>query len=162
MAPPAPPNRGRRLRLAVAGAVVVTALTVASTGASPPSPMGDATAMGAARLGASSSQDSRPRTPAPGFLLDRGRTIKFDAPRASIETAPSSVNNHGQIAGFSLDDPVTLAGARGSLLAKGVKGPFTPIEVPGAPRNVVEGLNDRGSLVGAYENTDTPGPSAAS
>jgi hypothetical protein len=43
-------NRGRRLRLAVAGAAVLTALTMATAGASPPAPMGDATAMGAAGL----------------------------------------------------------------------------------------------------------------
>jgi hypothetical protein len=39
-----------RLRLAVAGAAVLTALTMATAGASPPAPMGDATAMGAAGL----------------------------------------------------------------------------------------------------------------
>jgi hypothetical protein len=53
-----------------------------------------------------------------------------------------------------LDDPVTLAGARGFLLAKGVGGPFIPVDVPGAPRNLVRGLNDRGQLVGSYENTN--------
>ena len=42
----------------------------------------------------------------------------------------------------------------GFLLAKGVKGPFTPIDVPGAPRNLVFGLNDHGQLVGTYENLD--------
>jgi hypothetical protein len=40
----------RHLRLAVAGAAVLTALTMATAGASPPAPMGDATAMGAAGL----------------------------------------------------------------------------------------------------------------
>jgi hypothetical protein len=73
------------------------------------------------------------------------------------------LNNRGQVAGFTLAptelDP--LAGARGFLLAKGIKGPYTPIDVPGAPRNVVSGLNDRGQLVGAYENTNaTPSPQA--
>jgi hypothetical protein len=43
----------------------------------------------------------------------------------------------------------------GFLLAKGVEGPFTPIEVPGAPRNLVYGLNDRNALVGVYENTES-------
>lgn len=51
-----------------------------------------------------------------------------------------------------------VAGARGFLLAKGVKGPFTPIEVPGAPRTFVFGLNDRGQLVGSYEDPDAPDP----
>jgi hypothetical protein len=151
-----------QLRLAVAGAVVLAAPTGASA----------ATTRG--RTGG----ETAPRTPVPGFLLDRGRFMRFDAPRAGIETAPNSIDNlgrivgsyvdddadatyhgflrdaRGQIAGFTLDDPVTLAGARGFLLAKGVGGPFTPVDVPGAPRNLVRGLNDRGQLVGSYENTD--------
>jgi hypothetical protein len=46
MASPAPPNRGRRLRLAVAGAAVLTALTAATAGASAPTPIGVAAPMG--------------------------------------------------------------------------------------------------------------------
>jgi hypothetical protein len=74
---------------------------------------------------------------------------------------PRDLNNRGQVVGYTLApteaDP--LAGARGFLLAKGVKGPFTPIDVPGAPRNLVFGLNDRGQIVGVYENTAaTPSP----
>jgi hypothetical protein len=71
------------------------------------------------------------------------------------------INNRGQIAGFTLapteQDP--QAGARGFLLAKGTGGPFTPIDVPDAPRNLVYGLNDRNQIVGSYENTAaTPSP----
>ena len=92
------------------------------------------------------------------FLLDRGRYTSFDAPGVPL-TLARDLNNRGQVAGFTVapteDDP--LAGARGFLLAKGVKGPFTPIEVPGAPRNLVYGLNDRRALVGVYENTE-PAP----
>ena len=40
------------------------------------------------------------------------------------------------------------------VAARGVSGSFTAIDVPGAPRNLVFGLNDRGRIVGAYENTD--------
>jgi hypothetical protein len=102
---PPSPNRGRRLRLAVAGAAVLTALTVTSAGATPPTPMRVAAprgvgASGLTRLGtmtriisASTPSNTRPRTPLPGFLLDRGRTIKFDAPKASTETGPSSIND---------------------------------------------------------------------
>jgi hypothetical protein len=55
------------------------------------------------------------------------------------------------------EDP--LAGARGFLLAKGAKGPFTPVGFPGAPRSVAYGLNDRGQVVGRYENPNaTPSP----
>jgi probable HAF family extracellular repeat protein len=96
------------------------------------------------------------------FLLDRGRYTTFDAPGVPI-TLARDLNNRGQVAGSTLTpteaDP--LAGARGFLLAKGVKGPFTPVDVPGAPRNVTFGLNDRGQLVGVYENTAaTPSPQA--
>jgi YD repeat-containing protein len=39
------------------------------------------------------------------------------------------------------------------------RGRFTTIDVPGAPRNAVTGLNDRGQLVGFYENPDAaPSP----
>jgi probable HAF family extracellular repeat protein len=97
-----------------------------------------------------------------GFVLDRGRVRTFDAPAGTL-MLPSDLNSRGQIAGSTLTDVATLAGARGFLLAKGAGGPFTPIDVPGAPRNLVFGLNDRGQLVGAYENTAAaaPGPAPA-
>ena len=98
-------------------------------------------------------------------MLDRGRFTTFDAPGVTF-TVPRDINNRGQIAGFTLApteaDP--LAGARGFLLAKGVKGPFTPIDVLGAPRNLVTGLNDAGMIVGQYDNTaatPSPQPTAA-
>jgi probable HAF family extracellular repeat protein/YD repeat-containing protein len=97
-----------------------------------------------------------------GFVLDRGRFVTFRAPDAPL-TFPYDLNNRGQIVGYALAptaaDP--LAGARGFLLAKGARGPLTPIDVPGAPRNAVTGLNDRGQLVGFYENSNaapTPPP----
>ena len=47
----------------------------------------------------------------------------------------------------------------GFVLAKGIKGPFTPISVPGAPRTVANGLNTRGQVVGIDENPNaTPSP----
>jgi hypothetical protein len=42
----------------------------------------------------------------------------------------------------------------GFLLAKGSSGPFTPIDFPGAPNTVAFGINDRGQIVGVYENPD--------
>jgi hypothetical protein len=94
-----------------------------------------------------------------GFLLDNGRYTTFAAPGVLV-TFPYGINNRGQIAGFTLtgyDEP--FQGARGFLLARGVRGPFTPVDFPGAPRTLVGGLNDRGQLVGTYENPDTtPSP----
>ena len=88
------------------------------------------------------------------FLLDRGRYTTFDAPGVGATWA-RDINNRGQIAGFTVtpDETDPLAGARGFVLAKGVKGPYTPVDVPGAPRNLVSGLNDRAQIVGVYENT---------
>jgi hypothetical protein len=45
-----------------------------------------------------------------------------------------------------------LGGARGFLLARGARGPFTWIDFPGAPRTQVGGINDQGTIVGRYEN----------
>jgi hypothetical protein len=94
------PRTRRRLRLAVASAAVLAALTVATAGASPPTPMGDLTPMGAARLGAGPGQAPRASSPAPGFLLDRGRYVRLDVPGSRTSQA-ADINNRGQIVGFA-------------------------------------------------------------
>jgi probable HAF family extracellular repeat protein len=86
-----------------------------------------------------------------GFVLRDGKFTILDRPGVPY-LLPRDINNRGQIAGYTLVD-LDLTGARGFLLAKGAKGPLTPIDVPGAPRNLVFGLNDRRQLVGTYENT---------
>jgi hypothetical protein len=86
-------------------------------------------------------------------------------PPASGATWARGINNRGQVAGFTLSpsDTDPLAGGRGFVLAKGVNGPFTPVDVPGAPRNLVFGLNDLGQIVGVYENiAGTPTPTEPS
>ena len=93
-------------------------------------------------------------------MLDQGRYTTFRAPDAPA-TIPYDLNNRGQIVGYTAAPTATdpLAGARGFLLAKGTRGPFTPIDVPGAPRTIAYGLNDAGAIVGQYENTAaTPSP----
>jgi hypothetical protein len=75
-----------------------------------------------------------------------------------VNTVTFGINNRGQIAGITSTDR-GLGGARGFLLAKGVKGPFTPVDFPGAPRTQVGGIDDRGRIVGRYENpAAAPGP----
>jgi probable HAF family extracellular repeat protein len=92
-----------------------------------------------------------------GFLWERGRLVTIDVPGALQATA-EGLNDRGQVVGARFND-LDLTGARGFLLAKGVKGPFTSISFPGAPRTLASGINDRGQIVGFYENpTFTPTP----
>jgi hypothetical protein len=110
--------------------------------------MGDATAMGAARLGASPSQAPRASSPAPGFLLERGRFKPVAIPRGQEDLAPQgiapiNINDGGQIVG-AYTDP---AGAsRGFRLDRGR---ITTIDVPGPRRPNPRGQQprpDRGCL----------------
>jgi hypothetical protein len=98
------------------------------------------------------------------YLFDRGKITRIDVPGAMVTTA-LGINNRGQIVGHLRTDTtlITDTAARGFLLAKGVNGPFTPIRFPGAPRSVAYDLNDRGQIVGLYENPNaTPSPQRAS
>ena len=98
-----------------------------------------------------------------GFVLSRGRFIGFDAPDRGDFLLPLDINNRGQIVGYTFDDPVTMAGARGFLLAKGARGSATPISFPGAPRTIATGINDQGQIVGFYENPAAlPSPQSTS
>jgi hypothetical protein len=40
------------------------------------------------------------------------------------------------------------AAASGKEPRRGFKGPFTPIDFPGAPRTIAGGINDQGKIVG--------------
>jgi probable HAF family extracellular repeat protein len=100
-----------------------------------------------------------------GFHLRHGRTTTLDAPGATA-TIPYDVNDRGQIVVSAFtptaDDP--FAAARGFVLRDGIEGPFTEVRFPGAPRTVATGIDDRGRIVGVYENpnyqssTATPRP----
>ena len=72
---------------------------------------------------------------------------------ASRSPQPSGINNRGQIVGYTASD-LAQTELHGFLLAKGVKGPFTPIDFPGAPKTAAFDINDRGQIVGGYENPD--------
>jgi uncharacterized membrane protein len=90
-----------------------------------------------------------------GFLRDRrGRLTRFDVPGA-LATAPTRINNSGQIVGAyselsrNLKDPGSMP--RGFLLDDGR---LTRIDVAGALYTQAIGLNDRGQVVGDYSDRD--------
>jgi hypothetical protein len=77
-----------RLRLAVAGAVMLTALTTgtaAATGSTAPS-------------GASPKAPAGPRSDSPVFVLEKGRFTAFDVPGPTPQDI-TRINNRGQIVG---------------------------------------------------------------
>jgi hypothetical protein len=94
-----------------------------------------------------------------GFLLDRGVYRTFQDPRLAF-TAPLDINNRGQIVGFTADAlpiPVSTE-VHGFLLSAGADGRLASIDVPGAPRTLASGIDERGRVAGFYENANpTPG-----
>jgi probable HAF family extracellular repeat protein/YD repeat-containing protein len=146
-------QRGRGLRLAVAGGVLLTALTTATATAAPPTPTG-VSAPERPRLGAAASAtpssragaSTRPRTPIPGFLLERGRYTRFDAPDAVVQTVPFGINNRGVIVGKHTDAAGVDHGFR-----RDARGRFVTIDVPGGVPTQLTKINDRGQIVGRYE-----------
>jgi uncharacterized membrane protein len=85
-----------------------------------------------------------------GFVLRKGEYTTFAVPGFAA-TAPFDVNNRGQIAGTAISDP-DLTEVHGFLLRRGADGPVKQIDVPGASSTAVTGLDDRGRLVGFYQN----------
>jgi len=148
----------RRLRLAVAGGVALVALTVATAGASAATPAGTS-GPALARPGtgglaggpgsglrARSGPATGPRTPIPGYLLQRGRYLKFDAPDAVQQTAPFGINNRGVIVGKYTDAAGVDHGFR-----RDARGRFVTIDVPGGMPTQANKINDRGQIVGRYQ-----------
>jgi uncharacterized membrane protein len=130
-----------RLRRAVAGAVVLTALTTATAAAAP-------TTMG-------QQADARPRSLTPGFLLERGRYTTIEVPGGTGETGAGGINNRGQIVG----------GARGGGspdrgFLREARGRYRTFRFPGSRSTLAQKINDRGQLTGYYSNT-TDDPRAA-
>jgi hypothetical protein len=89
-----------------------------------------------------------------GFVLRKGRYHTFAVPGTRV-TLPLGINNRGQVAGYTTTGPDLRTGARGFLLTRGVNGPLTRIDVPGAAATGVTDIDDRGRIVGLYDNRAT-------
>ena len=155
MASPARTCLGRRLRLVVGGAVVITALTTATAGAAlPPANSGAATA-----ATADAPQPRRPATTLAEFVYHQGRfgrgvyTPLREVPGAAI-TAHLGINNHGQITGTYVDaaDVPNPDGTfdTGHGFVQDRRGHTTSFDVPGALITLPNGINDHGQITGAY------------
>jgi uncharacterized membrane protein len=152
MASHAATNLGRRLRLVIVGAVVVTALTTATAGAAlPPANGGAATA--------DAPQPRRPATALAGFVYHQGRfgrgvyTPLREVPGAAI-TAHLGINDHGQITGNYIDaaDVPNPDGTfdTGHGFVQDGRGHTTSFDAPGALITLPNGINDHGQITGAY------------
>jgi hypothetical protein len=102
-------------------------------------------------VGAYAAVPANPSAGLAGFLLRKGRYQTITVPGRPI-TLPLGVNNRGQVAGYSTTGPDLEAGAQGFVLARGVDGPFTRIDVPGAAATGVTDIDARGRMVGLYDN----------
>jgi hypothetical protein len=67
-------------------------------------PWGGCFVSSATRCSAPRRPRRAPRTPSPGFLLDKGRCTTFDVPDARVGTSPLDINNRAEIVG-SYSDP---------------------------------------------------------
>jgi probable HAF family extracellular repeat protein len=113
----------------VASAVVAATLTVA--------------------MAAAAAASSSPSSPFPGFLLDRGRYIPFEAPDPGVRIVPIGINNRGEIVGEYIR-PRSESG-----MLRDRRGRITSFDVPGARGTEGVDINDRSQIVGTYSE-DTP------
>jgi probable HAF family extracellular repeat protein len=149
-----------RLRLAIAGAVVLTTATGAATPVQTPAPQTsrpDANAASAVRLGLSPQAPTGPRSQIPEFVLDKGRFTGFDAPGPVGNDNLVKINNRGQIAGGYLEDYVedstgATVGGRSHGFLRDRRGRITRIDVPGAAGTTPNDLNVAGTIVGIYSD----------
>jgi probable HAF family extracellular repeat protein len=93
---------------------------------------------------------SSPSSQFPGFLLDRGRYIPFEAPDPDVQVFPTGINNRGEIVGEYI-----IASRKESIMLRDRRGRITSFDVPGARGTEATDINDRGQIVGTYSE-DTP------
>jgi probable HAF family extracellular repeat protein len=128
-----------RARLLVVTALVAAALTA---------PVASAVAAGTSSQAPVAT--SSPSSPFPGFLLDRGRYIPFEAPDPRVQIFPTGINNRGEIVGEYI-----IASRKESIMLRDRRGRITSFDVPGAQGTEASDINDRGQIVGTYSE-DTP------
>jgi uncharacterized membrane protein len=93
------------------------------------------------------------------YRSPRGRITTVDVPGAVL-TVPFDINDRGRIVGFTTSAlPLPNADeVHGFVLKNGTDSSFTRIDVPGAPRTLASGIDDRGRIVGIYENPNATVP----
>ena len=101
-----------------------------------------------------------------GFVQDRrGHTLRFDISGASI-TLPNGINNHGTIAGEYVDADIVpepgAAAPSGSVhgFIRDRHGAITTFEVPYWRLHNVSDINNRGQIVGYYDQPNFVGGGA--
>ena len=153
------PHLRRRLPLVAGGALVVTALTMATAGAAlPPANSG-----AAAAATAEAPQPRRPATTLAGFVYRQGRfgrgvyTPLREVPGAAI-TAHLGINNHAQITGTFIDAAAVPnpdgTSDTGHGFVQDRRGHTVGFDVPGALVTLPNGINDHGQITGAYVAAD--------
>jgi uncharacterized membrane protein len=158
-------GRGRRARLAIAGAAVLTALITATAGAAVPPrqiPTAPATqpdhraASTAAWSAAGRKATAGPRSRFPVFVLEKGRYTGFDSPGEVTNDSLVRINNRGQIAGAYIQDySEDSSGApqgRSRGFLRDQHGRTITISVPGAAGTTPYDFNDAGTVVGIYSD----------
>jgi uncharacterized membrane protein len=133
---------------AIAAAVVATALTLSS----PASRSAAAQPIVCTPAASVSFQGNDLGNTADGFLLDNDVFTPIVAPGDVVETAPSDLNNRGQVVGSYV---FADRAGQGFLLDNGV---YTPIDAPGALATGPLDINNRGQIVGTYSNVSATAP----
>jgi hypothetical protein len=156
--------RRREVAASVAGAVLtvlaVAAPAPAGAAATPPASIREPSS--SAVLDHELARRGRPKTPAPldpssAFVYRKGRFTALDRLPAGVIAAHSGINGRGQVTGIYFDpdafaDPNGEPRAR-SRASQARGGDRSSLDLPFPFLHAVRGINDRGQIVGYYDNT---------